>query len=64
MLHEQSNGVAEHSMHLYGRAIDIRLTDRPLSPLRETAWDMQRGGVGYYPASDFVHVDTGRIRRW
>jgi len=64
MLHEHSNGVAVNSLHMYGQAIDIRLADRSLSHLRNAAWDMQRGGVGYYPASNFVHMDTGRVRRW
>lgn len=64
MLHRESSGVATHSMHMLGRAIDIRLTDRPLAALQKEALAMGKGGVGYYPASDFVHVDTGRVRRW
>lgn len=47
-----------------GQAIDIRVADVPLSKLRQAASDARRGGVGYYPASDFVHVDTGRVRMW
>jgi uncharacterized protein YcbK (DUF882 family) len=47
-----------------GQAIDIRLADVPLGYLREAALSIRRGGVGYYPASNFVHVDTGRIRTW
>ncbi len=50
--------------HLYGKAIDIRLTDVELSRLRDTAIAMQRGGVGYYASPNFVHIDTGRVRRW
>jgi uncharacterized protein YcbK (DUF882 family) len=64
MLHERTNGVAANSLHMYGRAIDIRLTDRPLSALRSCALDMRQGGVGYYPASRFVHVDTGSVKAW
>jgi len=64
MLHEHSHGVASKSQHLLGKAIDIRLTDRPLTKLRDVAMTMQQGGVGYYPASNFVHVDTGKVRWW
>ena len=60
----ESNGVAKHSMHLEGKAIDIRLADVNLRDLRNTAVGMKRGGVGIYPASNFVHVDTGRVRTW
>jgi uncharacterized protein YcbK (DUF882 family) len=63
MLHSQSEGVAAHSLHIDGRAIDIRLPGRPLGLVRVAALSMQRGGVGYYPGR-FVHVDTGRVRRW
>ena len=61
--HENS-GVASRSLHMQGMAIDIRLNGRSLSALRDTALSLRAGGVGYYPASDFVHVDVGRIRRW
>ena len=64
LLHAHSNGVASNSMHLYGKAIDIRLTDRSLASVRNAALAMQQGGVGYYPSSNFVHVDTGPVRRW
>jgi uncharacterized protein YcbK (DUF882 family) len=47
-----------------GKAIDVRLGDVPLAKLRKAALARRRGGVGYYPASDFVHVDTGRVRYW
>jgi len=63
-LRQTTAGVAEHSMHLEGRAIDVRLADVPLARLREVALSLERGGVGFYPQSDFVHVDTGRVRRW
>jgi len=63
MLHSQSEGVAAHSLHMDGRAIDIRLPGRPLALLRVAALSLQRGGVGYYP-DRFVHVDTGRVRYW
>ena len=64
MLRSRSGGVAKNSQHLYGKAIDVRLTDVELLKLRDTAIAMQRGGVGYYPSSNFVHIDTGRVRRW
>jgi uncharacterized protein YcbK (DUF882 family) len=64
MLRHRSEGVAAGSLHLKGQAIDIRLADIPLAKLRRAALDIHRGGVGYYPASDFVHVDTGRVRMW
>jgi uncharacterized protein YcbK (DUF882 family) len=64
MLHERSSGVASGSLHLSGRAIDIRLADVALPRLRDAALAAARGGVGFYPGSNFVHVDTGRVRRW
>jgi uncharacterized protein YcbK (DUF882 family) len=64
MLRGRSNGVAKKSMHMQGRAIDIRLTDVPTSQLRDSALELAGGGVGYYAKSDFIHVDTGRVRRW
>lgn len=63
-LHAKSNGVASHSLHMQAKAIDIRLPGVALAALRAAALDLQAGGVGYYPKSDFVHVDTGRVRRW
>jgi uncharacterized protein YcbK (DUF882 family) len=63
-LRRRSGGVAEHSLHLEGRAIDIRLADVPLSDLRDAAASLRAGGVGFYPQSRFVHLDTGRVRRW
>jgi len=63
-LRRRSGGVAEHSFHLQGRAIDVRLPGLRTGELARRAWAMQRGGVGYYRASDFVHVDTGPLRGW
>jgi uncharacterized protein YcbK (DUF882 family) len=57
-------GVATRSLHLEGRAIDIRLADVPLADLRDAATSLRAGGVGFYPQSQFVHLDTGRVRRW
>lgn len=64
MLRQRSEGVAAGSLHMQGMAIDIRLTDVPLASLRTAALAAQTGGVGYYPQSQFVHVDTGRVRAW
>jgi len=64
MLHARSHGVATHSLHMKGMAIDIRLPDRNLKDLHQTALAMRAGGVGYYTKLDFVHVDVGRIRHW
>lgn len=57
-------GVASKSLHMVGKAIDIRVPDVKLKMLRDAAADLKRGGVGYYPGSNFVHVDTGRVRYW
>ena len=64
MLRSHSGGVAEKSLHLVGRAIDVRLQGVETAQLRRAALALRRGGVGYYPALDFVHVDTGRVRFW
>lgn len=63
-LRSQSNGVAKRSLHMQGKAIDIRLPGCSLRSLRDAALALQAGGVGYYAKSDFIHVDTGRVRRW
>ena len=63
-LNKKSNAVAKKSLHMQGKAIDIRLPGCQLSELRKAALDCQTGGVGYYAKSDFIHVDTGRVRRW
>lgn len=57
-------GVASNSLHMQGMAMDIRVPGRPLPALRDVALALHGGGVGFYSASDFVHVDVGRIRRW
>ncbi len=59
-----TSGVAQKSQHMLGRAIDVRLPDEPIEDIRDVALAMKRGGVGYYPASGFVHVDVGPVRRW
>jgi len=64
MLRSNSSGVARNSQHLLGNAIDVRLRGIRIEKLRDSALDMQRGGVGFYKQSDFVHMDTGRVRRW
>jgi uncharacterized protein YcbK (DUF882 family) len=64
LLHSRSSGVAEHSLHLEGRAIDVRLAGFSTERLHQLALGMKRGGVGFYAASDFVHVDNGRVRYW
>jgi len=64
MLHANNEGVAVHSLHIDGMAADIRVPGRSLASLRRTAIAMHGGGVGYYPASEFVHVDSGRVRYW
>jgi uncharacterized protein YcbK (DUF882 family) len=57
-------GVARRSLHLEGRAIDVRLADVPLATLRDAARELRAGGVGFYPSEGFVHLDTGRVRAW
>jgi uncharacterized protein YcbK (DUF882 family) len=63
-LHDAGRGVAEHSLPMQGRAIDVRLRDYDLAALRDLALAAGRGGVGYYPHSSFIHIDTGPVRRW
>ena len=64
LLQRSSSGVAKHSYHMLGQAIDLRLPGVSLKTLRKAALQMRRGGVGYYPKSDFIHVDTGPVRSW
>ncbi|TAJ69977.1 MAG: DUF882 domain-containing protein [Phenylobacterium sp.] len=64
MLHERSSGVASNSQHTVGKAIDVRVPGVELSNLRNAALALGAGGVGFYPVSNFVHVDTGRVRQW
>lgn len=63
-LRRRSGGVAEHSQHMLGKAMDIRLPDVETGRLRAIAMKMQYGGVGYYASSAFIHVDTGNVRAW
>ncbi len=63
-LRRRSHGVAEHSLHMQGREIDVRLPGFATCRLRELALGMQRGGVGLYASSDFVHLDNGPVRFW
>ena len=60
----RGGGVAKRSLHMEGRAIDVRLPGVALSDLRDAALSLRAGGVGYYPRGQFVHLDTGRVRRW
>lgn len=60
----RSGGVAKKSLHMQGRAVDVRLSGVPLAELRDAALSLRAGGVGYYPDSQFVHLDTGRVRSW
>jgi uncharacterized protein YcbK (DUF882 family) len=64
MLRSKSRDVARKSQHLTGKAIDVRLRGLDLEVLRDTARTLKLGGVGYYAGSNFVHVDTGRVRYW
>jgi uncharacterized protein YcbK (DUF882 family) len=60
----RGGGVAKHSLHMEGRAIDVRLPGVPLAELRDAAQSLRAGGVGFYPREQFVHLDTGRVRTW
>lgn len=64
MLRGKSKGVAKKSFHMTGKAIDIRIQGVELDHLRNTAIALKKGGVGYYKKSNFVHIDTGRVRQW
>jgi uncharacterized protein YcbK (DUF882 family) len=64
MLAAHGDGVAHHSLHMDGMALDWRVPGRTLEQLHRVALAMRGGGVGYYPSSDFVHVDVGRVRYW
>jgi uncharacterized protein YcbK (DUF882 family) len=56
--------VAKRSLHMEGKAIDVRLPGVPLVELRDAAISLKAGGVGYYPKDQFIHVDSGRVRTW
>lgn len=60
----KQGGVARNSFHLHGKALDVDLTDRSTRAIRQVAVGLQAGGVGQYPRSDFVHIDTGPVRVW
>ena len=64
LLRANGSGVAEHSLHLHGQAVDIRIPGLKLQDLYRAAVSLRGGGVGMYPESDFVHVDIGRVRTW
>ncbi|HTQ36963.1 MAG TPA: DUF882 domain-containing protein [Steroidobacteraceae bacterium] len=64
MLRATTEGVAQHSLHIEGRAIDVRLPRVNCAQLRDLALGLRRGGVGYYARSNFVHLDTGPVRSW
>lgn len=64
LLSRRTKGVAKNSLHIYGRAVDIRLPDYNLRTLRRKAMNLRGGGVGYYPRSNFIHVDVGAVRYW
>lgn len=64
MLHSESGQVAAHSQHMYGKASDIRVEGVQLTHLRDAALSLKAGGVGFYPVSNFVHVDVARVRTW
>lgn len=63
-LRKSSHGVAKNSLHMQGRAIDIRVEGLETRTIRNAALAMRRGGVGFYPRADFVHLDTGKFRTW
>lgn len=63
-LANRSTKVARRSLHLAGQAIDVRLPGRPLRQLHKVAVAQKSGGVGYYPKSNFIHIDVGRVRYW
>jgi uncharacterized protein YcbK (DUF882 family) len=63
-LRRKNAGVAKHSLHMSGKAMDIRLPGCELKELQRAALALRAGGVGYYPTSGFIHVDVGRVRRW
>jgi uncharacterized protein YcbK (DUF882 family) len=63
-LRRATTGVAENSLHMEGRAIDVRLVGTPTTKLRDAALELGSGGVGYYSQSNFVHLDTGPARSW
>ena len=63
-LRKATRGVALKSLHMEGRAIDVRIPGYQTAGLRQLAVNLKSGGVGYYPESDFVHLDTGPVKAW
>lgn len=63
-LRRASTGVAKNSFHMYGQALDMHIKGFSTRNLRNIAMNLRAGGVGYYPRSDFIHVDTGTVRSW
>jgi uncharacterized protein YcbK (DUF882 family) len=63
-LRQKSSGVAKRSLHMKGKAVDIRITGEKTKTVRDCAISLKSGGVGYYAKSNFVHIDTGRVRNW
>lgn len=64
MLRHETRGVASNSFHMYGQAVDIRIPGHSSDKIRKMAKSLEAGGVGYYPRSNFVHIDTGKVRSW
>jgi len=64
LLRRESGGVAKHSLHIEGKAIDIAIPSVNLSIVRKTALALRQGGVGYYPKTGFIHIDSGKLRTW
>ena len=64
LLRKKSSGVAKRSLHMKGQAVDVRITGEKTKTVRDCAISLKSGGVGYYAKSNFVHIDTGRVRTW
>jgi uncharacterized protein YcbK (DUF882 family) len=64
MLYRRNRGVARNSLHIYGKAVDVRIPGCELSLFCRAARECREGGVGYYPRSDFLHIDVGQVRYW
>ena len=64
LLRKRRKGVAKNSLHMYGKAVDLRVPGYSLKRVRKTAMSFRQGGVGYYPRSNFIHVDIGQVRYW
>lgn len=63
-MRSRSRGVASNSYHILGKAVDFRVSGVPLAKVKQVAESLNNGGVGYYPRSNFIHVDTGPVRTW